>query len=69
MKRVRSYKTNAARLDDNLVSLQDQGYAVTQILPCPEAMDCKPQSHKSDAFSVNVSMNFMIIFIEDEEAE
>lgn len=67
MKRVRSFKSDSNKLDDNLISLQEQGYSITQILPCPESMSCESKSVKSESFDVGVDMKFMIIFLEEKE--
>ena len=68
MKRVRSFKSNSENLDVKLVALQDEGYGITQILPCPETMQVGATHPKSDAFDANIKMNFIIIYIEEKES-
>ena len=63
---VRALKVDSNSLDMNLVSLQKRGYGISQILPCPESMDCDSISQESSSFNVGVNMNFMIVYIEKE---
>ena len=65
MDRVRSFKSDSNKLDDNLVSLQEQGHAITQILPCPESVRVEERGKSVDGA---IGMKFIIIFVEKEDA-